>query len=325
MLKGGINMTKKNNTSSFDDSKLFCEYCDDWIAFQRHHVKESTIAKYIRDIEKYHKPFFGCYKPELITINMIADFTHQLSVINMLSPKTTKDLLVVLKSIFKFISYYFNIDLVEISIPKIHTKSIKVLSGEEQIRFVNYLYSEIDLYKFAVLLALMTGLRIGEICALRCGDISLQNKTVTVSKTIQRIKNLSGNGAKTKIVFTEPKSDSSDRIVPLTDSAFKLCKNQINTNEPDAFLLTGSKEKYIEPRTLQNKIKQYGTACGIDDLHFHILRHTFATRCVEVGFEIKSLSEILGHSNPQFTMERYVHSSIEFKRQNMKKLESIGL
>ncbi len=89
--------------------------------------------------------------------------------------------------------------------------------------------------------------------------------------------------------------------------------------------MTGSEERYIEPRTLQYKIKEYGAACDIENIHFHALRHTFATRCVEVGFEIKSLSEVLGHATPRITLERYVHSSIEFKKKNMKKLEAVGL
>ncbi|MBQ1595531.1 MAG: tyrosine-type recombinase/integrase, partial [Ruminococcus sp.] len=70
------------------------------------------------------------------------------------------------------------------------------------------------------------------------------------------------------------------------------------TLEPDSFLLTGTSH-FIEPRILQNRIKKYSRECGIKDIHFHVLRHTFVTRCVEVGFEIKSLSEVLGHSSPR--------------------------
>ena len=89
-------------------------------------------------------------------------------------------------------------------------------------------------------------------------------------------------------------------------------------------MLTGSEAKCIEPRTMQFRIKKFSKDCGIENMHFHVLRHTFATRCVEVGFEIKSLSEVLGHSTPRITLERYVHSSIEFKRKNMEKLETVG-
>ena len=81
----------------------------------------------------------------------------------------------------------------------------------------------------------------------------------------------------------------------------------------------------MEPRTLQYRLEHYTRECGLEGVHFHTLRHTFATRCVEVGFEIKSLSEILGHSNTTITLNRYVHSSMELKRDNMNKLSMIGL
>lgn len=191
-------------------------------------------------------------------------------------------------------------------------EEMRVLSVEEQNKLILYLLTDMDNYKFGTLFALMTGLRIGEVCALRCGDISLKEKTVTVRETMRRVKNLDG-GTKTKIIFTKPKTNTSARVVPLTKAAFELCREHMNRANPGAFFLTGSEGKYIEPRTLQYKIKEYGTACDIENIHFHALRHTFATRCVEVGFEIKSLSEVLGHATPRITLERYVHSSIEFR------------
>ena len=148
---------------------------------------------------------------------------------------------------------------------------------------------------------------------------------MTARETMQRIKNLNNGGAKTKIVFTKPKSSTSARVVPLTNMAYELSKERLRKYAMNAFLLTGSETKTIEPRVMQYHIKKYSAACGIEDMHFHVLRHTFATRCVEVGFEIKSLSEVLGRSTPRITLERYVHSSLEFKRQNMTKLEAIGL
>ena len=81
----------------------------------------------------------------------------------------------------------------------------------------------------------------------------------------------------------------------------------------------------MEPRTLQYRIEKYTRACGLEGIHAHTLRHTFATRAVEVGFEIKSLSEVLGHSTTTITLERYVHSSMELKRSNMNKLNVVGL
>lgn len=314
---------RKNKASAF---RLFGSYCDEWLAVNKSAIKESTAAKYTVALNNHIKPYFGEYSPQLITTEMTADFVDELLTNKKLSPKTAKDIAIILKSILKYISKQNSgIALIDVAMPKYTPKEIRVLSQEEQRKFLKYLISNMDIYKFGVLFSLMTGLRIGEVCALRVSDVSLTERVVTVRETMQRIKNLDGDGAKTKIVFTSPKSDTSARVVPLTNTAYALCKEKVVNAAPNAFLLTGSETKFIEPRILQSRIKKYGKDCGIDDLHFHVLRHTFATRCVEVGFEIKTLSEVLGHSSPRITLERYVHSSIDFKRENMAKLEAVGL
>lgn len=207
----------------------------------------------------------------------------------------------------------------DIIYPRETHRELRVLSIEEQNRFIEYLLHDMDECKFGVLLSLLTGLRIGELCALRWQDISLNNRTIRVCSTMQRIKNLDHNSdGRTKIIISEPKSEHSIRIIPLTDLAVKLCERCKGL--PEAYVLTGKADRYIEPRTLQYRFQSYARDCELENLHFHVLRHTFATRCVEVGFEIKSLSEILGHSSPQITLERYVHSSLELKRSNMEKL-----
>ena len=86
------------------------------------------------------------------------------------------------------------------------------------------------------------------------------------------------------------------------------------------YFLTDSETKYIEPRTMQNQFKRIARECSIENVNFHCLRHTFATRCVELGFDIKSLSELLGHSSVNITMNRYVHPSMDLKRDHMQKL-----
>ena len=301
-------------------------YCDEWLLVSKNKVKESTMAKYDAAINNHIKPYFGGCLPEMISTELTAGFADHLINSEHLSAKTAKDIAVILKSVLKYIaSIQKGFEVIEVVIPKYSAKEIRVLTHEEQQQLIDYLLADMDSCKFGVLFALMTGLRIGEVCALKVGNISLPEKTVTVRETVQRVKNLDGDGAKTKVIFTNPKSDKSARVVPLTNTAFELCRDKVSRYAPDAFLLTGSNSKYIEPRTLQYRIKQYGRDCGIEDMHFHVLRHTFATRCVEVGFEIKSLSEVLGHSTPRITLERYVQSSIEFKRQNMEKREAIGL
>ena len=237
-----------------------------------------------------------------------------------------KDILVVLRSILNYTAKQFpgTFPQIEISYPKETKKEMRVLTRDEQTKFVSFLLRDIDSCKFGVLLALLTGIRIGELCALRWENISLKDNTIKIASTMQRLKDTDLNReAKTKIVIGRPKSDTSARTIPISDDAAELC-GKMNPKRPTAFVLTGT-ENYMEPRTLQYRMEHYTEECGLEGVHFHTLRHTFATRCVEVGFEIKSLSEILGHANTTITLNRYVHSSMELKRDNMKKLSMIGL
>ena len=138
---------------------------------------------------------------------------------------------------------------------------------------------------------LLSGIRIGELCALRWDNVNLQEKTIRISATLQRLRCMEGeNKNRTHIVIGAPKSATSIRTIPLTDHAAELCRKFAVYNG-NAYILTGT-EKYMEPRMLQYRIEKYTKECGLKGVHAHTLRHTFATRAVEVGFEIKSLSEI---------------------------------
>ena len=204
---------------------------------------------------------------------------------------------------------------VQIRYPKGKRREMRVLTIEEQKRLVAYLLHPTDSCKFGLLLALYTGLRIGELCALRWSCIDLREQTIRIAATMQR---LGGTGEGTRIVIGAPKSDSSLRTIPLPAQIAVLCRHMQPT-DPEAYVLTGG-PAYMEPRTLQYRLKRYTAACGLEGVHAHTLRHTFATRAIESGFELKSLSEVLGHATTAITMERYVHSTLEMKRTNMNKL-----
>ena len=211
----------------------------------------------------------------------------------------------------------------EITYPRMQKKEARVLDLEEQQRLVAFLRSGTDPCRFGVLLALLTGLRIGELCALQWRNVSLKNREIRVEATLQRIRDYESPDRKTKVVLGSPKSDTSVRTIPLTDSAVRLCR-QYDPHCPAAFVLTGT-ERFMEPRQVQRRLAVYTRACGLEGVHFHTIRHTFATRCVEVGFDIKSLSEILGHANTAITLNRYVHSSMALKRMNMEKLAAVEM
>ena len=303
-------------------------FCDEWLILKRSRVKESTYVKYYTTINNHLKPAFGKYLPQNLSTVVIEEYSYELLTGDEpLSPKTVKDILIVLSSVIKYIkkSSGLNLQDIEIVYPKEKQNEMRVLTKEEQQRFVNFLLSDMDSVKFSILFALLTGLRIGEVCALKWSDISLEHRCVTVRETMQRLQIVGKEtDEKTHIVVGDAKSDASVRMIPLNNTAYRLCERMIVSNK-DAYILTGTAHKYLEPRALQYRLGKYTDACGLEGVHFHTLRHTFATRCVEVGFEIKSLSEILGHSSVTITLNRYVHSSFELKRTNMEKLEVIGL
>ncbi len=304
---------------------LFSVCCSEWLRIRKSRVKESTYVKYAAAIDKHIMPRLGSCRLCSFTTELADDFTGKLR-FDGLAPKTVRDILSVLHSILKFVDakYPHMLPPLEINYPKSARKEIRVLSRDEQERFAAYLLEDIDTCKFGVLLALLTGMRIGELCALRWESIPVQDGTVRIAETMQRLRDISADGGpRTRIVIGQPKSGTSARTIPLTDHAVDLCRRMRSEN-PAAYVLTGT-ERYMEPRTLQYRLAKYTRDCALDGVHFHTLRHTFATRAVEVGFEIKSLSEILGHAAVTITLDRYVHSSLALKRDNMKKLNAVGM
>lgn len=238
-----------------------------------------------------------------------------------LSAKSIKDIISVLRLILLYTeskgeNINCNFDMISV---KTEITKNECLNKNEQMMLTRYLINDIDYLKLGILICLYTGLRIGEICAIQFKDILMKEKILTVSKTMQRIQNFSDSDVKTDVIITTPKSQTSVREIPIPDFLIEILGQFRNT--PNAYLLTGRSDKYMEPRTLYNKFKVCVKQCGIKEITFHQLRHRFATYCIEVGFEIKSLSEILGHSSVNITLNRYVHSSMELKRINMSKLQ----
>lgn len=307
------------------NNKNISQFCDEWLNLQKNRLKESTFVRYNMIFTNHIKPYFGSLCPLSLNDGMIGIFSYNLIHEKKLSPKTVRDILGLFRTMINYITpkYPGIFPALHIIYPKENLKEVRVLTREEQTRLFMYMTNDMDECKFGVLLAALTGMRIGELCALQWRDIILSEQIVKVIKTIQRIKDSDKNTEKkTKIVIDTPKSERSVRTIPLTNYAAKLCQT-MNPESPETYILTGNYQ-YMEPRTLQYRFKKFMEECGLEAVHFHTLRHTFATRCVEVGFDIKSLSEILGHANTTVTLERYVHSTLPLKRDNMKKLESIG-
>lgn len=181
------------------------------------------------------------------------------------------------------------------------------------------LVNNLDQTALGILISMFTGIRIGELCALTWKDISLENNTIRIQRTMQRIQT-PDDAAKTKVFILEPKSSSSVREIPIAKVLREYLEQQ---QKKEGYVLSGKVYKYVEPRTVQNRFKGIMKNCNIDNASFHTLRHTFATRCIEIGFDIKSVSEILGHANVNITLNRYVHPSMDSKQKNMDMLSDL--
>ena len=305
-------------------SQTFSYYSKNWLSTNSLRLKASTRAKYQADIENHINPFFGEQRPDEITSEKIDNFTHILLYEKQLSAKAVRNILALFHSIYMYIGKRGAQTLPnpEIIYPKEPKKIVRVLDRNEEKLLTLYLAREMDLCKFGVYIALRTGLRIGEVCALRWKDISMNAHTISIRHTEKRKKNPDQQDKfKTKVVIGSPKSYSSCRTIPLMPDIAVLCDRFFPDN-PESFVLTGTNQ-CMEPRKLQRRLKTYTEDCSIQEIHFHTLRHTFATRCIEVGFDVKTLSEILGHSNTSITLNQYVHPNLDQKRENMNRLKTM--
>ncbi len=301
----------------------FSFYCDGWLELRRTKVRESTYVKYDTILKKHIKPGLGACLPLAITAGVIDDFSGRLLSEEGLSAKSVHDVLVVLKSILKYTASFFSgiFPNIEISYPKERKKEMRVLSLDEQKLFAEYLLEDTDPCKFGVLLSLFTGMRIGELCALKWENISVNERSVRVASTMQRLRDPDAAGtAKTKIVIGAPKSDTSARTIPLTEGGAELCR-RMDPNDQAAYVLTGTGE-YMEPRALQYRIRKYTRECGLEGVHCHTLRHSHASLLVEMGFSPLLISERLGHENIQTTLQTYSHLYPDKQEEVSSRLES---
>lgn len=308
------------------------EICELWLDEVKLQNKYSTYVKYYNIINNHITPILGkCDIQRLGTFQIREFVTGKLSNGRLngsggLSPKSVSDCLSVIRLIIAYsnsIGISCNANVKEIKI-KEKSSNVAVLTNSQIEKLSNYLVSNIDNINLGILISLYTGIRLGEICALRFSNISLKDKIMSIKRTMQRIQNMeSDRKTKTKVIITAPKSESSIRDIPLPDFIIQLIKKYF-FYDTNAYVLSGECNTYVEPRSFENKFKNVAEKCGIYNVKFHTLRHTFATHSVECGFETKSLSEILGHSSVNITLNRYVHSSMEMKRINMEKLAQMG-
>ena len=236
-----------------------------------------------------------------------------------LSNKTVRDIVLVLKSILKYAErkYNTNFKLDLITMPTSEKNELQVFNEKEIKKLEKVCIKSEDIRNIGILIAIYTGMRIGEICALKWEHIDLNKKLINVKQTLQRVY---VEKKKTKVIITPPKTKTSERKIPIPQMLYDELKKQSVNYSKQAYVITGLEDKYIEPRSFQYVYKKALETCEVKYRNFHCLRHTFATRCIRVGMDIKSLSEVLGHADVNITLNRYVHSSYDSKKKFMEKL-----
>lgn len=323
-----IQATTEAHNNSKLQNQTFGDVAKQWYAFMEVSSKKSTCVKYRNFLTNHIFPELEDIPLKEITTLSIEHFAlgkiqrGRLDGSGGLSPKTVKDMLSVIREILKYAEKRQLYTTCRISDIRIKTteKVTQIIHIEDQIKMERFLIENPVPKSLGILMSLYMGLRIGEICALRWENIRLDEEIISIRHTMQRVQNFSGEQQnKTSVIVTAPKSHSAERDIPIPHFLLTVL-NTINPTSPHAFFLTGSETEILEPRSFQNYYRKVLEVNHIPYVNFHVLRHTFATRCIEEGFDMKSLSEILGHSTVNITLNRYVHASMDMKRKNMLKV-----
>ncbi len=284
-----------------------------WGRDKRNYVKESTYATYMIMLQNHLIPELGRYYVEDIEKDMIQKMIIKLRRRGRvdrqggLSDKSVRDIVTILKNCLRD----YGIDD-----SRIYRKNalqypandkiskMQVLSADMYEKMMISIKREMDFEALGYAISLYTGMRIGEVCALKWGDIDMERGLISVTKTLQRVYFKEGEKGKTKVIIGSPKSRAAVRDIPISCALEELLLQRVGREE--CYLLSGTTEA-IEPRLYRKHFEKFLKRNGLEPIRFHSLRHTFATRCIERGADCKTVSCLLGHASVSMTLNLYVH------------------
>lgn len=268
--------------------KYFEDVCYEWLNSKENQIKESSYYNYKFAVEKRLIPFFG--DKNIRKMNDFSTFIDELS--TSLAPKTIRDTFNILKMILNYYedTYGKKLKYKKTILPKIEKKEIEIFTTKEREKLENYCISQNTLKTLGIVICLNTGIRLGELCALKWENIDLAEKCIYIRQTVQRV--YKGKGDKSQIIIDTPKSKCSIRTIPINVKLYEILKNIKKKYKSETFFLTGT-TKCIEPRSYQDTFELILAKAKVKKKNFHTTRHTFATNCIEVGMDIKTLSKIL--------------------------------
>lgn len=304
---------------------VFAELLALWQKSNDIRLKGATKNKYVNLIEAHILPFLGQMPISELTATLINEFlskklkSGRLDGSGGLSASYVRGMALIISSALKYGAIEGLCEPIKGRIlkPTIPKCELTVLTPDLQKSLEEAIASEISPTGIGIIISLYTGLRIGEICALKWSDVDLDRGVLYVRHTVARVRS-DGSTKKTLLIIDQPKTPSSRRTIPISPMLSDLLL-KYRAISPSPYVVS-DKESFLSPRTYESRFHRFMARLGVDKCSYHMLRHTFATRCIQAGVDVKSLSEILGHADASITLNTYVHSSLETKIQQLEKL-----
>lgn len=303
----------------------YTKWLDDWLEnYIKPSSKAKTYTRYVEIVNQHIKPHLGEYEIDDLSPIIIQKFITQLlhngnlKTGAGLSPNSVNSIISVIQGSLETahrlgLCKEYTAD--KIKRPKISERQVTCFTPTEQKKIEQAVLEHKKAKMFGIILCLYTGLRIGELLALEWSDIDFQKGELSVNKTCHDGKNSDGNFCR---ITDKPKTQSSQRIIPLPKQLLPHLR-EVKKKSNGKYLVSNG-DRIISVRSYQKSFASLLKKLNIPHKGFHSLRHTFATRALECGMDVKTLSEILGHKSPTITLNRYVHSLMEHKKEMMNKV-----
>ena len=300
------------------------EWLDIWLnKYCRYAVKLRTYDRYKYIIEKHINPKLGNYELDDLSAVILQDFVLgelERGNLNTQGPLANNSVIGIVNVLKSSLAEAKDLEVTskdysgKIKLPMSTEKPVTAFERHEQEKLEKYCLQAKNNY-IGIVICLYTGIRLGELLALTWDDIDFSTGLMSINKTAYRIKQ---NGAP-QIVVDQPKTKNSKRIIPLPKQLIEILK-KIKKNSKSIYVLSTRSGGMVGTRAYQKTFERILKKLEIPYKNFHSLRHTFATRAIEMGMDVKTLSEILGHKNPVVTLTRYTHSLLSYKTDMMNKM-----
>lgn len=301
----------------------------EWLeTYQKEHIKARTYSRYQGLISMHIVPTLGKRSISEIGRREIQEFlTQQKKDGNMrsgekLSATSTNMMLSVLNLAFEYacdMEYIEENPCVRVRRTKAEAKKVEAFTVEEQRAIEAEIARSDDRRLHGILLCLYTGLRIGELLGLTWNDVDLDRGVIKITKTVYREKDESGIW---QLCVDTPKTKASDRVIPLPEYITNMLRQDYETAQT-SYVVENKKGERMSIRSYQYIFEKLTKRAGVRKLNFHALRHTFATRAIECGMDIKTVADIMGHQNASITLNRYAHCMLDHKIEMMQKLPRV--